>query len=145
MPDDENVGTLRMQPSGRWAVCQPGHAPIEITSGEVFRIEVDGVLRITCMEHDPDGDPDGAYHSIDGYELRDGIRAAIGAQRWRRDLNIALGLEREQADVLLRFLQRVGRRQIEAAFDAARDDMVRFDKASERLCAALAKALGRHQ
>ena len=38
----ERVGVLRMQPSGRWAVCRPGQEPIEITSGEPFRVEVDG-------------------------------------------------------------------------------------------------------
>ena len=30
----EKVGVLRMQPSGRWAVCRPGQEPLEITSGE---------------------------------------------------------------------------------------------------------------
>jgi hypothetical protein len=35
MTDKE--GILRMQPSGRWAVCRPGQASVEIASGEVFR------------------------------------------------------------------------------------------------------------
>jgi hypothetical protein len=35
-------GVLRLQPSGRWAVCRPGQKPIEITSGEPFRFELDG-------------------------------------------------------------------------------------------------------
>jgi hypothetical protein len=48
MTDKE--GILQRQPSGRWAVCRPEHAPVEITSGEVFRIEVDGELRPTRME-----------------------------------------------------------------------------------------------
>jgi hypothetical protein len=36
MTDKE--GVLQMQPTGRWAVCRPGRAPVEVTSGEVFRI-----------------------------------------------------------------------------------------------------------
>jgi hypothetical protein len=143
MPDKE--GILQMQTSGRWAVCRPGREPVEVTSGELFRVEVDGVLRITRMEHDPDDDPDGGYYSIDGYELRNGMRAAIGAERVRQDLNIILGLERDQAEVLLRFLRRVGKRQIVTALDAARDDVQRFEQASKRLLVALRKALGHHE
>jgi hypothetical protein len=30
----EKEGTLRKQPSGRWAVFRPGRDPVEITSGE---------------------------------------------------------------------------------------------------------------
>jgi hypothetical protein len=87
-PRDENEGTLRMKPSGRWAVCRPGHAPVEITSGEPFRIEVDGELKLTRMEfrhfegplkgRGYRGQP-GEYYSTDGYWLRDGLRAAIGS------------------------------------------------------------------
>jgi len=46
--------------------------------GELFRIEVAGELKLTRMEyrHLPGGD--GAYYSVDGYPLRDGLRAAIG-------------------------------------------------------------------
>jgi hypothetical protein len=56
MTDKE--GILRMLPSGRWAVVRPGHQPVEITSGEVFRVEVDGKLRATRMEfmHHAEGD-----------------------------------------------------------------------------------------
>jgi hypothetical protein len=85
----EKEGTLRMQPSGRWAVCRPGRTPVEINSGELFRVEVDGQLEPTCMEYrhfeDPQGrrhtvqpGQPGEYYSVDGYELRDGLRAAIG-------------------------------------------------------------------
>jgi hypothetical protein len=65
----EKEGTLQMQSSGRCAICRPGYDPIEITSGDVFRIEVPGEtgLRRTRMEH------------MD-YNLRDGLRAAIGAE-----------------------------------------------------------------
>ena len=42
MTDKE--GTLQLQPSGRWAVDRPGRAPVEITSGDVFRVEVEGAF-----------------------------------------------------------------------------------------------------
>jgi hypothetical protein len=53
--------------------------PVEITSGELFRVEVDGVegLQLTRMEYNNSGR---RYYSFDGYELRDGWRAAIGEQ-----------------------------------------------------------------
>jgi hypothetical protein len=75
---DEKEGTLQMQPSGRWAICRPGFDPIEITSGDVFRVEVPGEagLRRTRMEH-MQGE---GYYSVNGYNLRDGLRAAIGAE-----------------------------------------------------------------
>jgi hypothetical protein len=41
MTDKE--GILRMMASGRWALYRPGRFPAEITSGEVFRVEVAGV------------------------------------------------------------------------------------------------------
>jgi len=49
----EKEGILRMQPSRRWTICRPGREPVEITSGELFRVEVNGVLRLTRMEHAP--------------------------------------------------------------------------------------------
>jgi hypothetical protein len=54
----ETQGTLELQPSGRWAVCRTGASPIEIPSGELFRVEVDGELKLTRMEyqHLPDGE-----------------------------------------------------------------------------------------
>jgi hypothetical protein len=72
-------GTLHMQPSGRWAVCRPGRDPYEITSGEVFRVEVEGRegLQRTRMEHAHPG----GYYAVDGYPLRDGLRAALGMAR----------------------------------------------------------------
>ena len=76
----EKEGTLRMMASGRWAVYRPGRLRVEITSGELFRVEVDGELKLTRMEYDE------GYYSIDGYPLRDGLRAAIGehGQKFRR-------------------------------------------------------------
>ena len=81
----EKEGILQMQPSGRWAVCRPGRAPVEITSGEIFRIEVDGELRPTLMEFRHFAGPlkgrlyrgqPGEYYSVDGYWLRNGLRVA---------------------------------------------------------------------
>jgi hypothetical protein len=70
----EKEGILQMQPSGRWAVCRPGREPVEIASGDVFRVEFAGQLKLTRIEYQP-GD---GYYSVDGYSLRDGLRAAIG-------------------------------------------------------------------
>jgi hypothetical protein len=39
----EKEGTLRMMASSRWAVYRAGRLPVEITSGELFRVEVAGV------------------------------------------------------------------------------------------------------
>jgi hypothetical protein len=46
--------------------------PVEITSGELFRVELAGELKSTRMGYD-DG-----YYSVDSYPLRDDLRAAIG-------------------------------------------------------------------
>jgi hypothetical protein len=69
-------GTLHQQPSGRWAILRLGREPFELTSGDVFRVEVDGKLQITRMGHlRSEG-----YYSVEGYTLRDGMRAAIGVE-----------------------------------------------------------------
>ena len=69
---DDKEGTLHLQASGRWAIMRPGRQPFELTSGDVFRVEVDGKLQITRM-----GNLRGeGYYSVDGYPLRDGMRAA---------------------------------------------------------------------
>jgi hypothetical protein len=62
---------------------------VEITSGELFRIEVDGELRPTRMEfrhftgplkgREYRGQP-GEYYSIDNNHLTNGLRAAIGEE-----------------------------------------------------------------
>jgi hypothetical protein len=57
-----------MQPSGRWAIDVRGREPVEIPSGEVFMIEV------------AQGGG-GEYCSVDGYELREGLRAWFFDQR----------------------------------------------------------------
>jgi hypothetical protein len=81
-------GILRMQPTGRWAICRHGERRVELTSGDVFCLEVDGKLMPTRMEfrhfegplrgREYRGQP-GEYYSTDGYWLRDGLRAAIGS------------------------------------------------------------------
>jgi hypothetical protein len=74
MSDKE--GVLHLQTPGRWAILRAGREPFELTSGDVFRVEVDGKLRITRMGH-----LWGEGHcSVDGYPLRDGMRAAIGVE-----------------------------------------------------------------
>jgi hypothetical protein len=66
-----------MQPSGRWAVCRPGHEPVEIPAGEVFLLEVPGhrQLQQTRMAFRRFEEGYGEYYSVDGYQLRDGLRA----------------------------------------------------------------------
>jgi Domain of unknown function (DUF5348) len=83
----DKEGVLQMQPSGRWAICRKGHEPIELTSGDVFQVEVDGELKPTRMESWHFSGPlkgrehrgrSGEYYSVDEYHLRDGLRAAVG-------------------------------------------------------------------
>jgi hypothetical protein len=78
----EKEGVLRMQPSGRWAVCRPGQEPLEITSGQPFRVEVDGAkeLQLIRMEYRHLRRGGGEYFSVDAYQLRDCLRAAVGEQ-----------------------------------------------------------------
>jgi hypothetical protein len=45
------MGRLRLLSTGRWSIALPGRTPVEITSGEVFLVEVDGELKLTRMEH----------------------------------------------------------------------------------------------
>lgn|SRR5262245_59255584 len=54
-----------------------GREPLEITSGEVFMIEVAGELKQTRMEYRHLGRSKGEYYSVDGYALRDGLRAGF--------------------------------------------------------------------
>ena len=84
----EREGVLRLLPSGRWAIVRPGWAPVEITNGELFRVEVPGKegLHLTRMEFRHKETIRGSvaqlagYYSVDGYALRDGLRAAIGVE-----------------------------------------------------------------
>ena len=65
-------------PQCRAAACWPGQEPVEITSGELFRVEFAGQLKSTLMEYNH---ADRQYYSVVGYPLRDGLRAAIGDHR----------------------------------------------------------------
>ena len=47
-----------------------------LLSGVLFRVEVEGELRLTRMEHLWSK----GYYSVDGYKLRGGMRAAIGSR-----------------------------------------------------------------
>ena len=71
----EKDGILRMMPSGLWAVCRPGETPHGITAGDLFRIEFAGKLQLTRMKFRYR--PRRGYYTVDGYPLRDGLRAAI--------------------------------------------------------------------
>jgi Domain of unknown function (DUF5348) len=92
----EIEGILEKQPSGRWAIWRPDREPVEISSGELFRVYLDGEMKLTRMEFrhldfrdlDDGGTLKGAryrglageYYSVDGYHLRNGLRAAIGEE-----------------------------------------------------------------
>ena len=71
----EKAGILRMRPSGLWAVCRSGEPPQEITAGDLFLIEFAGKLQLTRMKFRDS--PRRGYYTVDGYPLRDGLRAAI--------------------------------------------------------------------
>lgn len=71
------IGTLILLDSGRWAVVARDREPYEITSGEVFAVDVAGVLRKTRMEF-ARGSSGGRYVSVDDFPLREGLRAAVG-------------------------------------------------------------------
>jgi len=69
-------GSLHKTMTGRWAICRSGQSPVEITSGEVFCVEVDGKMRVTRMEHDGR-----EYYAVNGFPLRDGMGARLGVER----------------------------------------------------------------
>ena len=72
------IGTLTRLSNGRWGIVALGNDQAhELTSGDVFAVEIGGEMRITRMEfiHDCDG---GRYVSADDYPLRVGLRAATG-------------------------------------------------------------------
>ena len=80
---NEKEGILRMMASRRWAVCRPWQEPVEIKSGELFHVEVAGAsgLQLTRMGSSivptRQGSWRAVYYSVDGYPLRNGIRAAV--------------------------------------------------------------------
>jgi hypothetical protein len=72
-------GTLIMQPSGLWAIQVQGREPANILAGEVFLLEVQGhrQMQQTRMVFRRFEEGYGEYYSVDGYELRDGLRAGF--------------------------------------------------------------------
>jgi hypothetical protein len=64
-------GHLKRQPSGKWAIVQEGEDAKELAAGQEFRLEVAGLpgLQLTRMGRQAD-------RTADGFELRDGLRAA---------------------------------------------------------------------
>jgi hypothetical protein len=61
------IGVLSKNWFGRWEILRQGRQPYELTSGSVFLLKVDGVLRLTRMESRR-----GEYYSVDGYPLAGG-------------------------------------------------------------------------
>lgn len=76
-------GTLGLLPSGRWGITYPGEMPYEITSGDQFYIEVPGggALALTRMEFGYIKGR-GQYYSVDGHQLRNGLRAQLVGGRF---------------------------------------------------------------
>jgi hypothetical protein len=81
-------GTLRMHPSGQWTIACAGKMPIELARGDAFMIEVPGTdeLQRTRMEFRQFTGPmtgrtlhglGSEYHSVHGYHLTNGLRAAM--------------------------------------------------------------------
>jgi hypothetical protein len=72
--DQNNLeeGVLQLQASGRWAISCPGRKPVEIADGAGFFVEVFGYLLPTRLQY-----RGGAYSSVHGYYLADGLRAAV--------------------------------------------------------------------
>jgi hypothetical protein len=66
-------GTLRMQPSGQWAIAAPGREPVPIVAGEVFRLQVRtarGKFMRVRMEHADDRQPRVLVHHVGASGLR---------------------------------------------------------------------------
>jgi hypothetical protein len=76
--------TLRLLRSGQWAIQVTGREPVPIVAGEIFLLEVPGYTKLqgTRMEQRADGE----YYSVDGYALRDGMRAGFydGRERYAK-------------------------------------------------------------
>ena len=75
------IGVLSMNGLKRWEILREGRQAYELSSGSVFLLEVDGVLRRTSIEfrHFTGRHPKGLageYYSPDGYHLAGGLRAA---------------------------------------------------------------------
>jgi hypothetical protein len=83
----EKEGTLRMQPSGQWAIQAPGREPVPIIAGEIFLLEVQGERRMMPVRMER---KEGRWYAVFSgargnrrVELRDGLRAGFYDQRER--------------------------------------------------------------
>ena len=79
--------TLRLLPSGQWAIAAPGREPVNILAGEIFLLEVQGERKLMRVRMER---KEGAWHAIFSgargerrVELRDGLRAGFFDQRER--------------------------------------------------------------
>jgi hypothetical protein len=78
-------GTLRMLPSGQWAIAAPGREPVSIVAGEIFLLEVLGERKLMRVRMER---KEGGWHAIFSgargerrVELRDGLRAGFFDRR----------------------------------------------------------------
>jgi hypothetical protein len=83
----EMQGTLRMLPSGEWAIQAQGREPVNIPAGEIFLLEVLGEHRLLRVRMER---KEGAWYAVFSgargkrrVELRDGLRAGFFDQRER--------------------------------------------------------------
>ncbi len=66
-----NEGKLFVGPNGRWEIDIPDQESIELTSGSIVEVEIQGHWIITAIECDMDG----YYAVVRGVKLYDGMRA----------------------------------------------------------------------
>jgi hypothetical protein len=85
---DSDQAKLCRLPAGGWAIAAPGRAPVAITEGEVFKIEVAGKMNLARMERRRRPDGTSEWVTAQGYELRDGLRAGFfdGRERLAKPL-----------------------------------------------------------
>ena len=82
-------GTLRMLPSGQWAIAAPGRVPVPIVAGEIFLLEVQGERELVRVRIERK-DGLGRWYAVPSsgrtersVELREGLRAGFFDQRER--------------------------------------------------------------
>lgn len=65
-------GILRLNNIGRWEIVWSDGSIVELICGDVFEIETDFGMRKTRMEEIM-----GNYYTVDGFTLKDGLKATI--------------------------------------------------------------------
>jgi hypothetical protein len=70
-------------PAGGWAIAGPGRSPVAIIRGEVFYLEIAGEMKLARMECRRRMDGSEERFTVQGYNLRDGLRAAFFEKRER--------------------------------------------------------------